>query len=33
MLRNPLRRGIKTAANAALGLTGLGDTIRIQAEK
>lgn len=33
MLRNPLTRGIKTAANTALGLTGLGDTIRIQAEK
>jgi SAM-dependent methyltransferase len=33
MLRNPLTRGIKAAANAALGLMGLGDTIRIQAEK
>jgi SAM-dependent methyltransferase len=33
MLSNPLTRGIKSAANVALGLTGLGDTIRIQAEK
>jgi SAM-dependent methyltransferase len=33
MLRNPLTRSIKAAANAALGLTGLGDTIRILAEK
>jgi ubiquinone/menaquinone biosynthesis C-methylase UbiE len=33
MLRNPLTRGIKATANAALGLTGLGDNIRIQAEK
>jgi SAM-dependent methyltransferase len=33
MLRNPLTRSIKAAANAALGLMGLGDTIRIHAEK
>lgn len=33
MLRNPLTRSLKAAANAALGLTGLGDTIRIRAEK
>ena len=33
MLRNPLTRSIKATANAALGLVGLGDTIRIQAEK
>ena len=33
MLRNPLTRSIKAAANAALGLTGLGDNIRILAEK
>jgi SAM-dependent methyltransferase len=31
--RNWVTRGIKTAANAALALTGLGDTIRIHAEK
>jgi len=33
MLRNSFTRGIKSAANAALWLTGLGDTIRIRAEK
>jgi hypothetical protein len=33
MLRNPLTRSIKAAANATLGLMGLGDTIRILAEK
>ena len=33
MLRNSFTRGIKSAANAALRLTGLGDTIRIRAEK
>lgn len=33
LLRNPLTRGIKAAANGALALTGLGDTIRLQAEK
>jgi SAM-dependent methyltransferase len=33
MLRNPFTRGIKSTANAALWLTGLGDTIRIHAEK
>jgi SAM-dependent methyltransferase len=33
MLRNPLTRAIKRTANAALGVTRLGDTIRVQAEK
>lgn len=33
MLRNPLTRSIKAAANATLGAMGLGDTIRIQAAK
>jgi SAM-dependent methyltransferase len=33
MLRNSFTRGIKSTANAALWLTGLGDTIRIWAEK
>lgn len=33
LLRNSLTRSVKSAANAALGLTGLGDSIRIQAEK